>query len=120
MIIVFIIIGYGPSVRQIVLNLYDLEMITQGYAYFTFAMTPHDCKGGNDGRDQDACKAFEGIMDISNYVPSDQKYKMFEESVRQKMPLFAGLGHHMPANEEVRSKNCLCISRLGLHLSTHC
>ncbi|XP_044174474.1 atrial natriuretic peptide receptor 1-like [Acropora millepora] len=100
---VFIIIGYGPSVRQIVLNLYDLKMITQGYAYFTFAMTPHDCKGGNDGRDQDACKAFEGIMDISNYVPSDQKYKMFEESVRQKMPLFAGLGHHMPANEEVDS-----------------
>ena len=93
--------------RQIVLNLYDLEMITQGYAYFTFAMTPHDCKGGNDGRDQDACKAFEGIMDISNYVPSNQKYKMFEESVRQKMPLFAGLGHHMLPNEEVRSKNCL-------------
>ncbi|XP_015754056.1 PREDICTED: atrial natriuretic peptide receptor 1-like [Acropora digitifera] len=100
---VFIIIGYGPSVRQIVLNLYDLEMITQGYAYFTFAMTPHDCKGGNDGRDQEACKAFEGIMDISNYVPSNQKYKMFEESVRQKMPLFAGLGHSMNASEEVDS-----------------
>ena len=85
------------------LNLYDLAMIKQDYAYFTFAMTPHDCEGGNDGRDEDACKAFEGVMDISNYVPSDQKYKKFEQSVRQKMPMFAGLGHQMPPNEEVRS-----------------
>lgn len=103
MLIVFIIVGYGPSVRQIMLNLYDLEMITQDYAYFTFAMAPHSCEGGKDGRDQDACKAFEGIMDISNYVPSSQKYKKFEESVRQKMPLFAGLDYEMPADEEVRS-----------------
>ena len=86
--------------RQIMLNLYDLKMTTSGYAYFTFAMTPHSCKG-DDGRDQDACKAFEGVMDISNYVPSDQNYKTFERSVRQKMPLFAGLGYHMPSDEEV-------------------
>lgn len=99
---VFILLGYGPSVRQIMLNLYDLKMTTSGYAYFTFAMTPHSCKG-DDGRDQDACKAFEGVMDISNYVPSDQNYKTFERSVRQKMPLFAGLGYHMPSDEEVDS-----------------
>lgn len=97
---VFILLGYGSSVRQMMLNLHDLEMITTQYAYFTFEITPESCKG-DDGRDKDACSAFEGIMDISNYIPSTQKYKAFEGKVRQKMPQFAGLGHHMRPDEEV-------------------
>lgn len=99
--LVFILLGYGSSVRQMMLNLHDLEMITTQYAYFTFEITPESCKG-DDGRNKDACSAFEGIMDISNYIPSTQKYKAFEGKVRQKMPQFAGLGHHMTPDEEVR------------------
>jgi len=82
------------------LNLYDLGMVTTGFAYFTFDITIDTCKG-DDGRDKDACEAFEGIMDISNYIPATPKYKAFEKKVRQKMPLFAGLGYHMPPDEEV-------------------
>ena len=40
-------------------------------------------------------------MDISNYIPATPEYKAFEKKVRQKMPLFAGLGYHMPPDEEV-------------------
>ena len=87
--------------RRMMLNLHDLEMITSQYAYITFEITPDSCKG-DDGRDEDACKAFEGIMDISNYIPSTQDYKDFEEKVRQKMPQFAGLGYHMRPDEEVQ------------------
>lgn len=98
--LVFILLGYGTSVRQMMLNLYDLGMVTTGFAYFTFDITIDSCKG-NDGRDKDACEAFEGIMDISNYIPATPEYKAFEKKVRQKMPLFAGLGYHMPPDEEV-------------------
>lgn len=99
--LVFILLGYGSSIRQIMLNLYDLGMITSQYAYFTFEITPDNCKG-HDGRDEAACEAFEGIMDISNYIPSTQEYKAFEKKVRQKMPQFAGLEYHMQPNDEVR------------------
>ena len=84
------------------LNLHDLEMITSTYAYFTFEITPENCKG-NDGRDEEACNAFEGLMDIANYVPASQEYKGFEAKVRQKMPEFAGLGHHISHSDEVRA-----------------
>lgn len=98
---VFILVGYGSSIRQIMLNLLDLDMITSQYAYFTFEITPENCKG-NDGRDEDACKAFEGLMDIANYIPETQEYHTFENKVRQKMPEFAGLGYHMEPNDKVR------------------
>ena len=99
--LVFILLGYGSSIRQIMLNLFDLGMITSQYAYFTFEITPDNCKG-DDGRDKAACEAFEGIMDISNYIPSTQEYKAFEIKVRQKMPQFAGLEYHMRPDDEVR------------------
>ena len=83
------------------LNLLDLDMITSQYAYFTFEITPESCKG-NDGRDEDACKAFEGLMDIANYIPETQEYHTFENKVRQKMPEFAGLGYHMEPDDKVR------------------
>ena len=85
------------------LNLHDLEMITSQYAYFTFEIIPENCKG-SDGRDEEACKAFEGVMDIANYIPATEEYRKFEEKVRQKMPEFAGLGYHMQPNDEVREE----------------
>ena len=100
--LVFILIGYGDSIRQIMLNLWDLGMITPKYAYFTFDIAPENCKG-NDGRDQEACKAFEGIMDMANYIPTNQEYRKFEENVRTRMPEFAGLGYHMASDDEVKS-----------------
>ena len=82
------------------LNLHDLDMITSQYAYFTFEITSESCKG-NDGRDKDACEAFEGLMDIANYIPATQEYRRFEDKVRQKMPEFAGLGYHMRPDDKV-------------------
>lgn len=82
------------------LNLHDLDMITSQYAYFTFEITPENCKG-DDGRDEDACEAFEGLMDIANYIPATQEYQKFEDKVRQKMPEFAGLGYHMLPDDKV-------------------
>lgn len=84
------------------LSLHDLDMITTQYAYFTFEITPENCKG-SDGRDEDACEAFEGLMDIANYIPETQEYQRFEDKVRQKMPEFAGLGYHMQPDDKVRS-----------------
>jgi len=77
-------------------------MITTQYAYFTFEITPENCKG-SDGRDEDACEAFEGLMDIANYIPETQEYQRFEDKVRQKMPEFADLGYHMQPDDKVRS-----------------
>ena len=82
------------------LSVLDLDMITSQYAYFAFEIVPENCHG-NDGRDADACRAFEGLMDIANYVPATKNYSQFEEKVRRAMPEFAGLGHHMSKSQKV-------------------
>ena len=82
------------------LNAYDLGMITSTYAYFTFEMLVSSCKG-TDGRDGDACRAFEGLFDIGQYIPSTSQYRLFKKRVRERMPEFSGMGYHMQKNEEV-------------------
>jgi len=89
-------------------------MITSQYAYFTFEITPENCKG-SDGRDEDACDAFEGIMDIANFIPETQEYQRFEDKVRQKMPEFAGLGYHMQPEDKVRG--ALLYTPGGTHIT---
>ena len=98
---VFLICGYGSSVRKILLNAYDLDMVSSSYVFFSIEMLASSCKGDN-GRDADACRAFEGLLDIGQYIPSTQQYRQFQDKVRQRMPEFAGLGHHMAATDEVR------------------
>lgn len=97
---VFIFCAYGKSIRKIMLNLFDLGMITRQYAFFTFEVLPENCIG-NDGRNKNACEAFEGLMDIGNYLPATNNYWTFENNVRKRMPEFAGLGHHMTKQQEV-------------------
>ncbi|XP_048580890.1 atrial natriuretic peptide receptor 1 isoform X2 [Nematostella vectensis] len=98
---VFIFVAYGSSIRKIMLNVHDLGMLSSKYAFFSFEVLPESCKG-DDGRDAEACAAFEGLMDIGVYIPEDTpRYQSFENAVRNRMPEFAGLGYKMPASAKV-------------------
>jgi hypothetical protein len=76
-------------------------MLSSDYAYFTYTILRESCKGGSDGRDAEACAAFEGLIDIGLYVPDTVEHRTFQAEVRRRMPEFAGLGYHMRSSDEV-------------------
>ncbi len=72
---VFIICAYGSDVRSFLLDAYDLGMMNGEYAFFTNEVTLEARFGegswmGDDGRDEDAIKAFNGKVTLSKYPKS--------------------------------------------------
>ncbi len=70
-ITVFIICAYGSDVRSFLLDAYDLGMMNGEYAFFTNEVTlesrySEGSWNGLDGRDDDAIKAFTGMIIISS------------------------------------------------------
>ena len=62
----FILCAYGDDVRSILLDALDLGMLNGDYAFFTNEVTWQSRNGsigwmGDDGRDDDAVKAFTGM-----------------------------------------------------------
>lgn len=60
-------------------------------------LLPSSCIG-KDELNELACKAFEGIIDVSQYIPDSQAYKDFEIGVYNRMP---EMGYNMSAPNKV-------------------
>ena len=67
------------------LIIYDLGLLNGEYVFFTMDILLASCKG-QDGRDVEACKAFEGILDVGQYIPDSQDYEDFKTAVYNRMP----------------------------------
>ncbi|XP_074628982.1 atrial natriuretic peptide receptor 1-like [Acropora palmata] len=82
---VFLFMCYGAVVRRLMLLMHDLGLLNGEYAAVTLENLPGSCIE-NDGRDEDACNAYQGLLDISLYVPDSQEYEDFKTSVYNRMP----------------------------------
>lgn len=93
----FLLLCYGPVARRLILALYELGLLNGEYVPITIEVLPTACIE-RDGLDELACKAFEGVIDVSQYVPESQAYKDFETGVYNRMP---EMGFNMSAPNEV-------------------
>ena len=71
------------------LSLYDLGLLNGEYVVVTIETLPDSCKATastQDGRDAEACKAYEGVIEVSQYIPDSQEYEDFTFAVYNRMP----------------------------------
>lgn len=76
---------YGAVVRRLMLLMHDLGLLNGEYVAVTLENLPGSCIE-NDDRDKEACNAYQGLLDISLYVPDSQEYEDFKTSVYNRMP----------------------------------
>lgn len=82
---VFMLLCYGDALRKLMLIIYDLGLLNGEYVFFTMDILLASCEA-QDGRDVEACKAFEGILDVGQYIPDSQDYEDFKTAVYNRMP----------------------------------
>ncbi|KAL9957701.1 hypothetical protein ACROYT_G034630 [Oculina patagonica] len=86
---VFMLLCYGDAMRRLMLIFNELGLLNGEYVVVALETLQASCQaaaGSEDGRDEEACKAFEGIIDVSQYIPDSQDYKDFTTSVYNRMP----------------------------------
>ena len=71
--------------RRLLLILGELGLLNGEYVVVGLETLQASCLAG-DGRDEEACRAFEGIIDVSQYIPESQTYEDFTTSVYNRMP----------------------------------
>lgn len=67
------------------LILSELGLLNGDYVVVSMETLYASCQAGDD-RDDEACKAFEGIIDISQFIPDSQDYADFTTGVYNRMP----------------------------------
>ncbi|XP_022796077.1 atrial natriuretic peptide receptor 1-like [Stylophora pistillata] len=82
---VFLLLCYGDVFRSLMLILSELGLLNGDYVVVSMETLYASCQAGDD-RDDEACKAFEGIIDISQYIPDSQDYADFTTGVYNRMP----------------------------------
>eukprot|EP00794_Sanderia_malayensis_P016937 gene16937-18644_t len=84
---VFVLGGYSGTIRMIMLAAYKLGLVEVGYTFITYELLLDSCNDTESTREENemVCKAYEGILDISLYVPSTKEYKNFTAEVRRRM-----------------------------------
>ena len=84
------------------LAFHDLGLLNGDNVILSLEILPKDsCKApasAPDGRDEEACKAHEGILDVSQYIPDSQYYEDFKTAVYNRMP---EMNYSMNAPNEV-------------------
>jgi hypothetical protein len=83
---VFFFGAYGTQIRQLMLAAHDLGMLDGTYAFICVENLFSSCSGGTDGRDAEACAAFEGLININIYIPEGEVYNNFTYEVWRRMP----------------------------------
>ena len=85
--IVFIFGGYSVTIRRLMLAAHKLGLTTSGYAFFSYDLLLDSCNStiASDEENRIACQAYEGLLDISLYVPETAEYKNFTAEVRRRM-----------------------------------
>ena len=74
-------------VRSLMLAAHKLGLTSAGYAFVSYDMLLDSCNSSTDATENAmVCKAYEGLLDISLYVPSTKEYQNFTKEVRRRMP----------------------------------
>ena len=86
-ILVFVLGGYGGIVRRLMLAAYNLGLCSAGYAFVSYEVLLNSCNSSSANATENiiACRAYEGLLDISLYVPSNCAYSNFTKEVRRRM-----------------------------------
>ncbi|KAK3753336.1 hypothetical protein QZH41_015271 [Actinostola sp. cb2023] len=82
---VFVFGTYGGPVRKLMLAAHDLGMMDGNYVFIGIENIFDSCKA-NDGRDDVACAAFEGLININVYLPKEKVYNDFANEVFVRAP----------------------------------
>uniref|UniRef100_A0ABM0M773 Atrial natriuretic peptide receptor 1-like n=1 Tax=Saccoglossus kowalevskii TaxID=10224 RepID=A0ABM0M773_SACKO len=103
---VFIIIAAkGETVRNLMLNAYDLGLINGSYAFFCIEFFKQKDTFGDfswisqDGRNEDAKKAYEALFKLSFYKPANNEFNKFADEVKLRSK--AEFGYEYGPDEEV-------------------
>lgn len=107
-----LISAYGAAIRKIMLGAYDLDMLDGTYVFLCMENIYSACQGGSDGRDAEACVAFQGLININFYIPEGAAYNNFTYEVWRRMP---EVGYNLSSPSEV-SFNTICIGYKAWHL----
>ena len=100
---VFVLGGYGGVIRRLMLAAHSIGLTTSGYVFISYELLLDSCKMKENATEDDiACKAYEGLLDISLYVPSNAEYANFTREVRRRMS-DEPFNRTMKKEEEVRS-----------------
>ena len=101
---VFVLGGYGGTVRRLMLAAHSVGLTSPGYVFISYELLLDSCKTQkNATEDEIACKAYEGLLDVSLYVPSNAEYANFTHEVRRRMSE-KPFNRTMKKEEEVRSR----------------
>ncbi|XP_071941268.1 atrial natriuretic peptide receptor 1-like [Antedon mediterranea] len=116
---VFIILAYGSDVRNVLLLAKSSNMLNGEYAFFSVEVTLDARFGangwmGNDGRDEEANEAFEGLMDVKLLEPSSLEYEQFKDDVRLKTNQ-APFNYELPEDEQVSLEAALIYDSVYLY-----
>lgn len=88
---------YGDAVRRLMLIINELGLLNGEYVVVSSEILQESCRQG-DSRDEEACRAYEGMIDVSQYIPDSQAYQDFTTSVYNRMP---EMNYTMKAPNEV-------------------
>eukprot|EP00057_Strongylocentrotus_purpuratus_P009404 XP_011663878.1 PREDICTED: atrial natriuretic peptide receptor 1-like isoform X2 [Strongylocentrotus purpuratus] len=87
---VIIIAARGELVRETMLLAYDMGLINGEYAFISIEPFSNTLVFGddnwkqNDGRDEDAKKAYEALLTIRLYEPTTHEYKDFQKELERR------------------------------------
>ncbi|XP_022107598.1 atrial natriuretic peptide receptor 2-like [Acanthaster planci] len=84
---IFLLFAYGGDVRDLMLNSLDLGLINGEFAFVCVDLIEDAHYGrntwmGDDGRDEDAAKAFNGLLNIHIKTPEEDSYEAFKAEAR--------------------------------------
>ena len=82
---VCLLLSYGPALRTLMLIFNELGLLNGEYVVVTVGVLHATCQVG-DSRDEEACRAYEGILNACEYIPDSQAYRDFTTSVYNRMP----------------------------------
>ncbi|XP_027052498.1 atrial natriuretic peptide receptor 1-like [Pocillopora damicornis] len=91
---IFILLCDGGDIREIMLNFLDLGLLNGNYAFITVHLPKRSYIGnntwmGNDGRDNDAKKAYEGVLNIEQKFGTEKrsgaKVSAFVDRIKKRM-----------------------------------
>ena len=83
---VFLLGGYSGTVRRLMLAAHSVGLTRAGYVFVSYELLLDSCNSSmNATEDAVACAAYEGLLDVSLFVPSTAEYANFTQEVRRRM-----------------------------------
>lgn len=96
--------------RKLMLAAHELGMLDGTYVFMGIENILGSCVQ-NDGRDTEACAAFEGFVNVNVYLPKDQKYNDFAQEVMDRAP---EIGYNITSVDKVIDRHFIFLYVLGI------